>query len=556
MIRKLAIRNFAIIQESEVSFPEGLTVITGETGAGKSILLGALNLLSGSRADTGLLFDSSKKALIEGFFRPDLPGVVEYLKAEELELFDDELIIRRELLPNGKSRAFVNDQLVSLQQLKVIGNLLFDISYQNDALELNTRQFQYTFLDAMANSLEMTREYALVYQSWKENVNALQQLEQQLSSRERETEFLNFLMNELAAAELTSEDELSELEQEFNVLTNANAIQSALTQLHYQLMESDFPVELQLGQLLGMLQSFRGIDNRITEIIERVNTLKEETKDLANDSLRLSEVFYSDAERINLLEARINLINKLLKKHQAGDLKTLLLKQEEIAEKLKISSNSTEELEVLRKTIAEQKVLLEKHATQIHEKRTNCIGTIENSIRELLPSIGLPHASFSIDLQPSVELGQAPQVKNQLKFLFSANQGSEMQELHKVASGGELSRLMLAIKSLLHDRVELPTAIFDEIDTGISGETSLKIGKVLSKMAEKHQIILITHQPQIAAKGDNHLYVSKSIQGSKTVSSIRALQSEERIYELAKMLGGEKTSETALQHARTLLSTQ
>lgn len=555
MIRKLSIRNFAIIQESEISFPDGLTVITGETGAGKSILLGALNLLSGSRADTGLLFDSAEKALIEGYFSPDLPGVVEYLMAEELELFDDELIIRRELLPNGKSRAFVNDQLVSLQQLKVLGNLLFDISYQNDALELNTRQFQYTFLDAMANSLDMTSEYAIVYQSWKKNLNALQQLEQQLSSAERETEFLNFLMNELAAAELASEDELNELEQEFNMLTNANAIQSALTQLHYQLTESDFPVELQLGQLLGTLQTFRSIDGRIAEIAERLNALKEETKDLANEAIRLSDAFYSDDERINQLETRINLINKLLKKHQASDLKTLLEKQEEIAEKLKISSNSSEEIEALRQTTTAQKLLLEKLAAKIHEKRTDCIGFIENSICDLLPSIGLPHARFSIDLQSSDELGQAPQIKNQLKFLFSANQGSEMQELHKVASGGELSRLMLAIKSLLHDRVELPTAIFDEIDTGISGETSLKIGKVLSKMAEKHQIILITHQPQIAAKGDNHLYVSKSIHGSKTVSTIKSLHSEERIYELAKMLGGEKPSDTAIQHARTLLRT-
>ncbi len=555
MIRKLAIRNFAIIQESEIYFPEGLTVITGETGAGKSILLGALNLLSGSRADTGLLFDSAEKALIEGYFKPDLPGVIDYLKSEDLELFGDELIIRRELLPNGKSRAFINDQLVSLQQLKVLGNLLFDISYQNDALELSTRQFQYTFIDAMANSLDLTSEYARAYQAWKKNIDALEKLENQLSSSERETEFLNYLWNELAAAEFTGEDELNELEQEFNVLTNANAIQSALTQLHYQLSESDFPIELQLGQLLSSLHPFRGIDNRITEIIERLNALKEETKDLANESIRLSEAFYSDEERINQLEVRINLINKLLKKHQASDLRTLLMRQEEIAEKLKISSNSSEELEVLRKTITEQRVLLEKLATQIHENRTNSIEVIENSIRELLPSIGLPHARFKIDLQKAIDLGQAPQVKNQLKFLFSANQGSEMQELHKVASGGELSRLMLAIKSLLHDRVELPTAIFDEIDTGISGETSLKIGNVLSKMAEKHQIILITHQPQIAAKGNNHLYVSKSVHESKTVSKIKVLQFEERILELAKMLGGEKASETAILHARTLLTT-
>ncbi len=552
MITQLSIQNFAIIRQSDLHFSPHLTVITGETGAGKSILLGALQLLLGARADAGQLFDPTQKCVIEGHFQLSEPAVTTFLLEEDFDNSQDDIVLRRELLPNGKSRAFINDTPASVQQLRTLGNLLVDISAQHDTLELNTQKFQVDFLDAMAGQTAVSNAYSTDFEQLKRLLGEIAQLQAEKLERQKEADYQQFLYQELELAQLSDAEELEQLEQEYNLLQNAAAIGQLLQQLTFGLTEAENAPDTALGGLLAAASSYRKLDPRLGELFDRLQQTRTELQDLAREAIHLQDGFQADGGRLQLLESRLNELNRLLQKHRVLQLSDLIRLKNEIAAGLDAGASADQQLETLHQTATALETALQLRAASLSEARSKAIPGLEKAVQSLLPEMGMEHAHFKIELQRLTVLTGGRYGYDQIRFLFSANQGSSLQEIHKVASGGELSRLMLAIKSLLHDRLALPTVVFDEIDTGISGETSIRIARVLKTLAERHQVILVTHQPQIAAKGDLHLFVSKQNQQGKTESNIRVLVQEDRIEELAKMIGGAHPSDIAREHAREL----
>jgi len=551
MIKQLSIRNFAIISESEIHFSPGLTVITGETGAGKSILLGALNLLLGARADAGQLFDEKEKCIIEGHFAFSTPAISAFFQTEDFDAAEDEIVLRRELLPNGKSRAFINDSPATVIQLRTLGNLLVDISGQHETLELNTQQFQFEFVDAMAGQLSEVTDYMSKYEELRLLNAEIHKLETAATTQQKNLDYEQFLFAELEQARLENPEELHLLEQQFTVLQNANVIGLALQQLHFGLTEAENAPESSISALLVAGQSIKRLDHRLAELYDQLQNAKAILADIAQDAFHLQEEFQADEEKLHLFEQRLNELNRLLQKHRLQSLSELIELRTTLANSLEAVQSSGVQLDNLRLKAKGLATQLQEQASRISKKRASSLPGLEKAINALLPDMGMIHARFQIEHKIGLQLNVRTGL-DQLRFLFTANQGSQAQEIHKVASGGELSRLMLAIKSLLHDQLSLPTVVFDEIDTGISGETSIRIGRVLKTLAERHQVILVTHQPQIAAKGDLHLFVSKQVNQGKTSSQIRVLEAEDRIEELAKMIGGAQPSEIAREHAREL----
>lgn len=551
MIKQLSIRNFAIIQESVLHFSEGLTVITGETGAGKSILLGALDLLMGARADTGQLYNEAEKCVIEGQFEFNTAAIRAFFTSEDFDFDKEEIVIRRELLPTGKSRAFINDSPASVSQLRTLGNLLVDISGQHETLELNTQQFQFEFVDAMAGQLTLVADYNQAYDRLRLLKQELNQLEEAALNQQKNLDYDQFLYDELAQARLENPDELEQLEQQYTLLQNANVIGLALKQLHFGLTEAENAPESSLSALLTAGQSLKKLDDRLATLYEQLQEAKTTLTDLAQQAYYLQEEFQADEEKLQLYEARLNELNRLLQKHRLQNIEALMALQSDLARRLDALQSGSLQLEKLRAEAADLTQKLAEQAGAISKNRVAILPELEQAINALLPDMGMVHAHFQIAHVKQEQLN-AKTGFDQLRFLFTANQGSAAQEIHKVASGGELSRLMLAIKSLLHDQLALPTVVFDEIDTGISGETAIRIGRVLKTLSSRHQVILVTHQPQIAAKGDLHLFVSKQVSAGKTASNIRVLAAEDRIEELAKMIGGAQPSEIAREHAREL----
>jgi len=551
MIKQLSIRNFAIISESEILFSPRLTVITGETGAGKSILLGALNLLLGARADAGQLYNEAEKCIIEGHFQFNTPNITAFFQQADFDQVADEIVLRRELLPNGKSRAFINDSPASVSQLRTLGNLLVDISGQHETLELNTQQFQFEFVDAMAAQLPQVSAYCVNYEHLRRLNQEIITFEAAATSQQKSFDYDQFLFNELEQARIKNPEELEQIEHQYSVLQNANTIGLALQQLHYGLSEADNAPESSLSALLASGQIIKKLDSRLSDLYERLQDTKTILSEIAQEAFHLQEDFQADEEKLQQYETRLNELNRLLQKHRLQTLSELIELQNTIADRLDAVQSSGEQLENLRSKAAELTIELQEQAASISKKRVAILPELEKAIHILLPDMGMIHAHFHIEHKHLDQLNARTGL-DQLRFLFTANQGSAAQEIHKVASGGELSRLMLAIKSLLHDQLSLPTVVFDEIDTGISGETAIRIGRVLKTLSSRHQVILVTHQPQIAAKGDLHLFVSKQMNQGKTTSQIRVLEAEDRIEELAKMIGGAQPSEIAREHAREL----
>lgn len=551
MIKQLSIRNFAIIKASELQFSPGLTVITGETGAGKSILLGALNLLMGARADAGQLYDVTDKCIIEGHFQFKTTAVKAFFEEEDFDFDAAEIVLRRELLPNGKSRAFINDSPATAAQLRTLGNLLVDISGQHETLELNTQQFQFEFVDAMAGQLEQVAEFKAAFENLRQIQLEITQLEEAASTQQKSLDYDQFLFNELEQARIENPLELEELEQHYSVLQNAQVIGMALQQLHYGLTEADNAPENSLSTLLSAGQGIKKLDDRLAQLYAQLQDTKATLAELAQEAFLLQEAFQADEEKLHQLESRLNELNRLLQKHRLSQLADLISLKNLLAARLEGVQSTGEYLLQLQSRATTLTEKVEKLADHISAKRIAILPELEQAIHALLPEMGMVHARFHIEHKKQTQL-HARTGWDQLRFLFTANQGSAAQEIHKVASGGELSRLMLAIKSLLHDQLALPTVVFDEIDTGISGETAIRIGKVLKKLASRHQVILVTHQPQIAAKGDLHLFVSKELKQGKTASQIRILEGEDRVEELAKMIGGAQPSDIAREHAREL----
>ncbi|MFZ5977410.1 MAG: DNA repair protein RecN [Hydrotalea flava] len=549
MLQKLYIQNYVIIDEVSIQFSHKLNIITGETGAGKSILMGALNLILGERADTAVLINPEKKCIIEGvFLTENRKAVTQFLKENELDL-ESSLLIRREIAPNGKSRAFINDTPVSLQQLKTLGNLLVDLHQQFDTLDLAKADFQRQVIDALAQQSEPLKKYQFIYKQWKDTLQELASLQSQKTTFEKEADYNRFLLDELTTLQLAP-NELENLDQELKLLSNSEGIKATLTGIVYPLIESEQPIVQQLKQIIQQLQGYHAMHPDIPALIERLNAAHIELKDIATEIDHINQHILFDAERIAEIEERLAAGYKLLKKHNVQNTEALLSIQQQLSEQLQQVLLIDDTIEQLVKKAA----ALQQHATElataISGERHKQIQPFEQKVNRLLLQVGMPNARIKVNIQATTlwEYGL-----DNIEFLFDANHTNRFEPVKKVASGGELSRLMLCIKSLIAQYIDLPTLIFDEIDTGISGEAAKQVGLIMKNLSENRQIICITHQPQMAGKADAHFFVYKENINNATQTNIRLLNQEERIIAIAQMLGGEKPGAAALETAKEMM---
>ena len=550
MLQHLRIQNFALIEETEVDFSKGLTVITGETGAGKSILLGALGLTLGNRADVGSLHDKTKKCVIEAKFNIKAYQLRSFFETQELD-FEEVTTIRREITPEGKSRAFINDTPANLAVLKELGERLIDIHSQHETLLLKETNFQFELVDAFAQTTILFSDYKKQFSSLQKLRKQLEELSNQEIQAKKELDYFQFQFNELDEANLKI-GEFQALEAESETLENAEFIKNNLSKSALTINGGDENVLSALAQIKQQLQSISKFGKQFSELYERINSVYIELKELANDlDGAESDVVYNNT-RLEEVNAQLDKLNRLLKKHGVANEEELIKIKEDIENKLLQFSSLELQIEKIHKEIAVIEKQCKALATELSSKRQQSLSGIEHNIKTMLGSLSMANAQFKIELSQQKELSSNG--LDMISFLFTANKGAEFKELHKTASGGELSRLMLCLKALLAERTALPTIIFDEIDTGVSGDVADKIGNILFAMGKTMQVITITHLPQMASKGSTHLFVFKSDTKDKTTSSIKLLTKEERIGEIAKMLSTGNPTETALKNAKELLN--
>jgi len=550
MLQHLRIQNFALIEETEVHLNNGLTVITGETGAGKSILLGALGLTLGNRADVSSLHDKTKKCIIEAQFNIKEYSLKSFFESNELD-FEEVTTIRREITPEGKSRAFINDTPTTLSVLKELGEQLIDIHSQHETLLLKETNFQFELVDAFAQTTNLFSDY-------KKQFNALQKLRKQLEEltaqeiqAKKELDYFQFQFNELEEANVKV-GEQQQLEEESETLENAEFIKGSLVKSSLAINGGDENIVSALALVKQQLQSVSKFGKQFNELFERINSVTIELKELSKDIDACEEDVVYDNSRLEEVNAQLDKLNRLLKKHAVNSEEELLVIKTDIEAKLQQFSSLEVAIEKTQKEILASEKQCKSLAKDLSDKRQKSTAGIEQNIKTMLTSLSMANAQFKIELKPLDALSVNGQ--DAISFLFTANKGAEFKELHKTASGGELSRLMLCLKALLAERTALPTIIFDEIDTGVSGDVADKIGNILFAMGKTMQVITITHLPQMASKGGNHLFVYKSDSKDKTTSSIKALNKEERIAEIAKMLSTGTPTETALKNAKELLN--
>jgi DNA repair protein RecN (Recombination protein N) len=546
----LIIKNFALIDHLEVNFSIGMTSITGETGAGKSILLGGLGLVLGNRADLSTLKDLNQKCFVEATF-----SIQDYkLKdlIEELDLdYDSITLIRREILPTGKSRAFVNDTPVNLNTLQRLGQELIDVHSQHQTLSLTQTEYQLEVLDALASNKELLIEYQnklVVFKSLNDKLNKLTALQ---DSQKQDLEYSTFLLEELIEANLVS-GMLIPLEEEEQELIHAEEIGLSLLKASQIISEEQMGVEEQLNEIRSALQKVSLLSEKYAPLFNRVESLKIELLDLNQEIQLQAEQIEANPQRLEVVKIALQKIYDLQAKHKCQSVEELIAIRESLDEKVQSTATIGEDLIKLAKEREVLNAELLELAQNISHKRKNTIPSLKEELESLLGVLGMPNARFNIDLLPSERM--LLNGKDELVFEFSANKGSNFGSLKKVASGGELSRIMLSIKAILSRFKTLPTIIFDEIDTGVSGEVSYKIGEVMQRMSRYMQVITISHLPQVAAKGAHHFKVYKETIDQSTYTQLKKLNPEDRIQEIAQMLGGEEISETAVQHAKELLN--
>lgn len=550
MLTKLSIQNYVIINEIVIRFPQGLTVITGETGAGKSIIIGALGLILGERADATALLNREKKCVIEGHF--DAAGkknVRRFLREHDLDE-SPELLLRREVSANGKSRAFINDTPVNLSQLQELSSCLVDLHQQFDTMELANRDFQRDVLDALAGQLPLLNEYALLHSNWKSLEQETRSLKQQQLQWEKEADYNRFQFSELEEAAFR-DNELEETEVELRTLSHAEGIRAALDKVYHGLQESDTPVVQQLKVMLHQLQPFAAMLSSLPALIQRLQSAQIELQDIAGDMDRVSQQVSYDPQKAGWLNERLSLGYKLQKKHGVSTTRELLEIQRLLGEKLQAVQDMGEMISRKETETADAFAAALQMADTISAGRKKQVQPLEEKVNRLLAQVGMPNARLKVEINPDITLNAFG--KDQVQFLFDANKSGQFAPVHKVASGGELSRLMLCIKSLVARSLDLPTLIFDEIDTGISGEAARQVGIIMKGLAGSRQLICITHQPQIAGKADTHFFVHKQIVRDQVQTRIRELNIEERITTIAQMLSGEKPTAAALENAREMV---
>lgn len=548
MLTSLLIKNYALIKHLEIQPQSGLNIITGETGAGKSIMLGAMGLLMGNRADTKALFDENEKCVVEGNF--DISKLDLQAFFEDLELdYEPACLIRREISPNGKSRAFVNDTPVTLDVLKTLGVYLMDIHSQHDTLLLNTNAYQLALVDAFAGNQALSENYLVSYKAFKSAEKALTALQSDADSLKKEFDYNKFLLDELIVAKLIGEEQ-AELEEELMILENAEEVKRKLGFAYEYLNNADLSVLGLLKDANVALGSISGISEKYAALKERVNSSLIELQDISNEIESEDSKVETDDEKVVFLRDRLNAIFRLQQKHAVKSITELIEIREDLQQKVSKVVNLGEELEVLQKNKEKLFAETQKHAAALSERRKKVIQPLVDKIQGLLAELGMPDARLLIGTK---EKAFASDGIDDLLFEFSANKGSTPKPLKDVASGGEFSRVMLSLKYVLAEKKSLPTIIFDEIDTGISGEVAIKVGKMLTEMSSKLQVIAITHLHQIAGKGQTHFYVYKDNSDTKTVSLMRKLEADERIIEVAKMIGGQNPSESAIRSAIEML---
>jgi DNA repair protein RecN (Recombination protein N) len=551
MLSRLSIQNYAIIDRLEIDFSSQLNIITGETGAGKSIIVGALGLILGQRAESNVLWNKEKKCIVEGCFRGNWTGssIFEFLKANELDIHD-ELMVRREIAVTGKSRAFINDTPVNLTQLNQLSSLMVDLHQQFDTLELGDADFQRDVLDALASNFPALLAY-------REKFSELQIVKKQLEALKAEKEQFNkefdyhqFQFNELDEAGFR-ELELEELEAELKVQTNAEGIRQALGKVYFELEEKEEAVLRQLKGLVNGLQPYSSLHPDLPALAERLQSAYVELQDIAEETERISSHISADPATIERINERLSTGYRLLKKHGVKTTNELLALKESLNQKLQAVLNIDDSIASTEKHLSQLIADAESRAASISEARQLKVKPLEQQVNKMLAQVGMPNARLKAEVRKTA-LGWAG--ADQVEFLFDANKSGQFQPLRKVASGGELSRLMLCIKSLVANSMDLPTLIFDEIDTGISGEAARQVGAIMKGLAAARQVICITHQPQIAGKADAHFLVYKSVNKDAITTGVRLLDADERIVAIAKMLSGEKPTAAALENAREMVN--
>lgn len=549
MIRNLSIQNYAIIDELEIKFPDGLTIITGETGAGKSILLGALGLIMGKRADTKALYDLSRKCIIEARFDIGKYKLQSFFEENDID-YDDELLIRRELTPAGKSRAFINDTPATLSVLQELSAALIDLHLQFDTLDIHQTSFQLRMVDALAGNQDILESYQKQYRRYQADQRRLETMRSEHDRALREFDFMQFQYNELEQANLQL-GEQEELEAEEQILGNAEEIKRNMTAAYLMLNEHEHPVLAQLREVQQRLNSVRRFHPEFPELLQRLNGALLDLEDLAGELERIGEETEFNPLRIQEIQQRLDLLNRLQHKHQVADVASLLDLQAALEKQLQSFGELADHTAELEASLQQQQTKLVEIAEQLRERRQAVIPSFEAQVVERLALLSMESARLQIELRPASELSSTG--SDEVRFLFAANKGARLQEIRDVASGGELSRLTLVSKSLVASAIPLPTLIFDEIDTGISGDVALKMGQILRELSNQHQVVSITHSPQVASKADAHYFVYKQETEARTITRVRELSTEERIRAIATMLSQNPPSDSALENARELL---
>jgi len=550
MLQRLSIQNYAIIDSLEINFSGRLNIITGETGAGKSIIVGALGLILGERADSSVLVNKEKKCVVEGAFETGKKkDVFTFLRENELDE-QDELVVRREIGTNGKSRAFVNDTPVTLSQLNELSGLLVDLHQQFDTLVIGKNDFQREVMDALAGQFDQLFQYQQAFEQWQGVKKELQELKDQKLVFDKEYDYNKFQYSELAEASL-KENELEDIDGELKILSNAEGIKNALNAVNFELQESESPVVQQLKSVCNQLSNWASFHPSLPALISRLQSTHVELQDIAAELEHVSDHINYSPEKIEQLNERLSLGYKLQKKHGVQSTKELLFIQQELEQKLQAVLNIDETMSQKEKEEGKLLEAAKKQAAVLSAARHRQVKPLETKVNKLLTQVGMPNALLKVEIKP-VELNAFG--SDSVEFLFDANKSGQFQPIRKVASGGELSRLMLSVKSLVAQSIDLPTLIFDEIDTGISGEAARQVGVIMKELAQKRQVISITHQPQIAGKADAHFFVYKEIVKDAVKTNIRQLSNEERITAIAKMLSGEKPTAAAMENAREMVA--
>ncbi|GLR19382.1 DNA repair protein RecN [Portibacter lacus] len=550
MLQSLKVSNYAIIENLEISFSRGFNIITGETGAGKSILIGALGLIMGNRADTKVLFDLEKKCVVEAHFDIKAYHLSSFFEANDLE-FDENLIIRREILPNSKSRAFINDSPATLKMLRELCSQLIDMHQQFDTLGLNNPEVQLAMIDAYAKNGDMLEKYTEIFELYNLKKTELNRLIKQKAQAEKDQELLMYHLDEFEKLSL-EEGQLSAWEEEMKLLENAETIKSVLSKAAFTINEADPSIISGLEEINYDVSKITSFHSSIEQLGEKYFNLIEELRELASEFENQAEKTDLDPERLGIVQEKLDLAYQLQAKHHLNSEEEMFAKWEEISDKVNGFKKSGSEIKKAEEALGKLHSELDEVAAKLSAKRKKIGPELCKQAEDNLHNLSMENAKFQIeviDLKDFTETG-----KNEIKFLFSANLGGRLQEISEVASGGELSRLSLCIKSELAKRVKLPTLIFDEIDSGVSGAISMKMGQMIKKLSGSHQIINITHSPQIASKADRHYRIFKESNQERSYTKMEILEGDEKTTEIAKMLSGDPPSEAAMENARVLMA--